>query len=1338
MKTEIFALSLFLATRDGPIEMELRVNLYGARGLVGNYGEALQGFLIANNGGFGKFSAPSIVVEAPFLDPTALPGFTIQLYCPFRIRNMCNFLVSSVTRIINYYTTAIFLYKHNVELFCIFNHVYVIHLIDITNAHIRRSKAKEKQAEKAFEGIAPYTSPPSTVPAHICDVFINHRGVDVKKTLATNIYHTLRGMGLHVFLDVEEFELGDDLPVKIQDAMSTASVHLAIFSKNYARSPWCLAELAFMMKTGGKIIPVFYNTEVSHIRYLKGDYGAAFAEHRSKGRYDSRKLQEWEEALKNVSFRFGCEFKDNIDDEGNLLKNIVRIVSKEVSKVPLEVATHPVGLDQAITDFENKMSEYVQQLQPPPEKAMVAGLVGMGGAGKTTLAKELYNRKRYSFDGASFLFDVREASQTLEKLQSQLLKEALNFSCEIKHPDQGKGILRYRLRDCRVLIVLDDIDHKNQLDALLVKDVLGSGSLIIITSRHKDVLKQSGASFIYPVKGLDAKHAKELFCWHAFLQPNPGQGFEGLVQEYLVACDGLPLSLKVFGSLVFGHGKDYWESELKKITRILPEDIIGRLRISYDALDEEQKQIFLDIAFFFRGEDRNLSVRIWDASELSGLQALELKCLVEIDDSNCLKMHDHFRDLGRKIADSSLPCRLWRPDINILRGRTTVLLIDCFAFIIFDLPFLVKPAPVEVRGIVAANRDNRFLRRNSILHYEPPFEEIQILGNRSGSKFSVGLKLLAIKGDCVDSKFSNLLGDLIWLRWYDCPHPTIPSWFSLNNLRVLELIGGSFEEWPWQCNGWQNPLKLRELNITCNRLGSFPKSIGMLTRLEKMSLSGLSDENLPEEFCRLRLLAHLELCFGENLTSLPKGCRSLIIEPEILGSIRGLEHLDFSNCKELRVLPTQTTSQGSLRTLHLIGTSLQELPNDFGKLRNLRDLRLGSPFLMSLPPSLDNLKRLTHMELQSCPELKCLPDSLEHMTGLANLEICQSGVEYLPKGVAHLPNLQTFTAGSCPLSTDSNFSIHKLKHLSLVRTKISKISIPENDCPNLETLDLSYNEFLTDVETLPTTLVDMTLRECRSLKRISGISSLQKLQKLDIRQCCELKELSSLPQLRVLKADDCWELQSIEGPRILSFLERLEADCCWKLQNIPGLESLERLKYLKLSADNKAIWSCMHGVQRLPSTMILSGRAEPEVEAAFKGLSFPDLTVVEALGARQCDHIHYWALDVPLEEVSSWSAVIICFVVRCSLSLREFSVDVFPRGLENRYTVTLRKGEWVYISIFTKDSAFMEDVNSSDHKAVIVRRAVNTKVKKGWMFMVDEGDESKILEVLHTLLTLLQ
>jgi len=157
---------------------------------------------------------------------------------------------------------------------------------------------------------------------------------------------------------------------------------------------------------------------------------------------------------------------------------------------------------------------------------------------------------------------------------------------------------------------------------------------------------------------------------HAFGQPRPVEGFEDLVSKFSNACGGLPLSLTVIGALLRGRNDlTIWRDELLKFSEILHPDIESRLRISYESLDKNDKQIFLDIACFFIGEDRDTAIRIWDGSDLYGRQGLlnlQNKCLIEVDSKNHIRMHDHLRDLGRDIGEKESPYRLCRLTDNFL------------------------------------------------------------------------------------------------------------------------------------------------------------------------------------------------------------------------------------------------------------------------------------------------------------------------------------------------------------------------------------------------------------------------------------------------------------------------------------------------------------------------------------------------------------------------------------------------------------------------------------------------------------------------------------------------
>jgi len=351
-------------------------------------------------------------------------------------------------------------------------------------------------------------------------------------------------------------------------------------------------------------------------------------------------------------------------DEGLLLDEVVKRVVKIMSeKTQLHVAKNPTGLDDKVKDFETTILR-LQHIG----KVQVVGIVGLGGVGKTTLAKEFFNRKRSKYDKSYFLSDVRENARiSLHSLQSKLLKGLSHSDRQIDDIHQGTEMLRQFLPSSQILLILDDIDHGDQVDALLPdRNVLHKDSLILITSRDKGVLRRSRVKekSIYMLTGLSEQHSQELFCSYAFCQPYPLLGFKHLVNKFLRACDGLPLSLIVFGALLSGENNESdWEAILYKLE--VPKEIKISLKISYDALSKQEQQIFLDIACFFIGKNKNSAITAWDGSGWQGslgFKNLQLKCLVEVDNENIIHMHDHLRDLGRDLAEDKF---LWHLTGNI-------------------------------------------------------------------------------------------------------------------------------------------------------------------------------------------------------------------------------------------------------------------------------------------------------------------------------------------------------------------------------------------------------------------------------------------------------------------------------------------------------------------------------------------------------------------------------------------------------------------------------------------------------------------------------------------------
>ncbi|GLJ06501.1 hypothetical protein SUGI_0040490 [Cryptomeria japonica] len=159
------------------------------------------------------------------------------------------------------------------------------------------SSSSQNQEFNAFSGKRRMVSESS----RSFHVFINHRGPDVKQTVSIQHYNSLRQLGIRAFLDSEEKQLGDSFPFAINTAIRFSFVHVAIFSKGYADSPWCLTELVLILESQAKIIPVFYGVKPSDLRHIeKGVYADAFIKYEEKGRY-LEKLNKWKEALQSLS-----------------------------------------------------------------------------------------------------------------------------------------------------------------------------------------------------------------------------------------------------------------------------------------------------------------------------------------------------------------------------------------------------------------------------------------------------------------------------------------------------------------------------------------------------------------------------------------------------------------------------------------------------------------------------------------------------------------------------------------------------------------------------------------------------------------------------------------------------------------------------------------------------------------------------------------------------------------------------------------------------------------------------------------------------------------------------
>ena len=354
--------------------------------------------------------------------------------------------------------------------------------------------------------------------------------------------------------------------------------------------------------------------------------------------------------------------------ESKFIKKIVRVMEDKLRRIPISLEPYLIGIDSRAKDIN-------LWLQDGSTDVGILLIHGMRGIGKSTIAKFVYNSNFQRFERCSFLENIREVSQQsngLLRLQKHLLNDILTGSkVKIHNISEGIAKIEDAVSSRRVFLVLDDVDHVDQLAALLrMQNRFHPGSKIIITSSCAGLL-EAHCQFVkvHEVRILDPSESLALFSWHAFGQDYPFQSYKDHSNRVVDHCAGLPLALKVLGSSLSGKSIAVWESALTKLEAIPNGEILKKLKISYDSLqDDHDRNLFLHFACFFIGMEKDVIVRILDDCDFFtevGIQSLIDRCLVTIDEYNKqVHMHDMIRDMGRGIVrlESEEPgerSRLW-------------------------------------------------------------------------------------------------------------------------------------------------------------------------------------------------------------------------------------------------------------------------------------------------------------------------------------------------------------------------------------------------------------------------------------------------------------------------------------------------------------------------------------------------------------------------------------------------------------------------------------------------------------------------------------------------------
>ncbi|KAF7815788.1 putative disease resistance protein [Senna tora] len=721
------------------------------------------------------------------------------------------------------------------------------------------------------------------------------------------------------------------------------------------------------------------------------------------------------------------------------------------------------------------------------------GLYGIGGSGKTSLAKEVGRKIEESKLYDKVIMAVVSQSLDIKHIQDQI-SDLLHMKFDKQSIEGRAQQLSQKLKVGKTLIILDDVWEVINLEDIGIPSNDYKGCCVLLTTRLRRVCDSMSCQSVTELCPLTSEEAWDLFKRHANIKDDCSNELKGVARNITDECKGLPIAIVTVGSALKGKAFVEWKSALSRLKKSQPMDIEKGLRNPYACLElsynhlssSTAKSLFLLCSMF--PEDYSINkedlVRFGNGILVLGesIDSME-QVRTEIDVAinvlldSCLLIPDRKRESIIKMHDLVRDVALW-----IARKERQAILVDR------------KAVP-------------RLLMENETVKDTKVISLWDLAKNFKLSIHCQALTSLLLHSDELEFEEPNIyLG-------------------GMKALKVLALVRFSFE---WSLNNWdrlgtwsmpQSIVQLTNLHTLClrgNALGDISFLV-TLVQLEILDLRGSSFDELPIEIADKKKLKLLDL-YRCSIKKSPY---------EVIGKYWRLDILEYDvgDIEVSRALCMEgynvSPISSSMNDLFLSAELLQ-----------LRKCRIDSKDYLS-----SKVKRL---KFEVCPDMKFIVDDRIKAKS-NNLEIEQVfshlvtlelyGMESLEQVFqdssinCSLQNLQSLSIAECPLL--HNISFPKASNLCNLKKLVLF------DCPMLKSA-----LFTPSIAQTLVLLEELHISTCSKLKHIieehdeegnvhgnrndgSSMLAFQNLSTIYVHNCDELESILPLSFVWILSRLEC-------------------------------------------------------------------------------------------------------------------------------------------------------------------------------------------------------------------------